>query len=137
MNNLSVLCKLLGKYAEVEHLATKALETRRRVLGDEDLDTLGNFDDLVALRQSQAKYAEADWLRLSVPARIRRHGQSARTRRIQSFLEIDRARAFLMPPNRSRSSVSFGALILNQTGKQSFSPCESVVSPKCCPAKTK
>jgi hypothetical protein len=30
-------------------------------------------------------------------------------------LEIDRARAFLMPtPNLSRSSVSFGALILNQ-----------------------
>ncbi|WP_287278778.1 MULTISPECIES: tetratricopeptide repeat protein [unclassified Okeania] len=49
-----------GKYAEAIPLAEKALEIRKRALGDNHLDVARSLNDLGRLYQSQGKYKEAE-----------------------------------------------------------------------------
>jgi tetratricopeptide (TPR) repeat protein len=49
----------LGLYDRAEPLFSKALETRRRLLGDRHPDTLASLHDMAMLRRSQGKYDEA------------------------------------------------------------------------------
>ena len=54
MNNLAVLYLDQGQYAKAEPLFVKALEVRRRVLGEEHPDTLTSMNNLALLYQAPA-----------------------------------------------------------------------------------
>jgi tetratricopeptide (TPR) repeat protein len=60
LNNLAVLYKSQGKYAEAEPLYERALEIRERVLGAEHPDTTTSLNNLAVLYKSQGKYREAE-----------------------------------------------------------------------------
>jgi tetratricopeptide (TPR) repeat protein len=66
MHSLAALYRDEGKYAQAEPLLTKALEARRRVLGDDHPDTLTSMSDLALLYEKQGKYTEAESLLLKV-----------------------------------------------------------------------
>jgi tetratricopeptide (TPR) repeat protein len=76
MNNLSELYKVRGKFAEAEPLLTKALETRRGLLGDEHPDTLESMRALGGLYRLEGRYAEAETL-LNKALETRRRVQGA------------------------------------------------------------
>src|SRR5262249_16388347 len=59
-NNLALLLNSVGKYAEAEPLFRKALEIRRRALGEDHPDTAASYDGLAVLLQSVGKHAEAE-----------------------------------------------------------------------------
>jgi serine/threonine protein kinase/Tfp pilus assembly protein PilF len=55
-----LLYRQLGRYDEARPLLERALESRRRVLGEEDPDTLVSIDMMGILLQRQGKLAEAE-----------------------------------------------------------------------------
>jgi len=55
----------LGLYAQAEPLLEQALAERKRVLGDDHLDTLASINGLAILYKSQGRHAEAEPLYLS------------------------------------------------------------------------
>lgn len=59
MNNLAVFLELLGRRAEAEPFLREALERRRRVLGEDDPDTIQSITNLGGLMRAQGKLAEA------------------------------------------------------------------------------
>ena len=62
MNNLAVLYRDQGKYAQAEPLYIKVLELQRRVLGPEHPRRLASMNDLALLYLNQGKYAQAEAL---------------------------------------------------------------------------
>ena len=59
-NNLAVLYKSTGRYAEAEPLYMKALEIRRKALGEEHPSTATSYNNLAGLYESTGRYAEAE-----------------------------------------------------------------------------
>jgi tetratricopeptide (TPR) repeat protein len=60
MNNLAGLYQLEGKYTQAEPILTKALEVRRRVLGEKDSDTAESMNALALLYRCQGRFAQAE-----------------------------------------------------------------------------
>ena len=60
MNDLAMLYISQGQYVKAESLALKALEDRRRVLGNEHRDTLSTLDHLGVLYWSQDQFRKAE-----------------------------------------------------------------------------
>ena len=59
LNNLALLYKIQGKYAEAEPLYQRSLTIREKVLGPEHPNVALSLNNLAALYQAQGKYAEA------------------------------------------------------------------------------
>ena len=69
----------LGLYSEAEMLLEQSLETRRRVLGDDHLDTLRSMAGLAALYWNQGRFEETEQLqRESMETRTRVLGREHR-----------------------------------------------------------
>jgi tetratricopeptide (TPR) repeat protein len=64
MNNLTLLYRKQGRYAEAEPLYLETLETRKRVLGDDHPDTVVSMNGLAKLYQILGRYDEAEPLYL-------------------------------------------------------------------------
>jgi tetratricopeptide (TPR) repeat protein len=64
MSNLALLYQNQGRLEEAEPLCVKALETRRRVLGEEHTDTLTSMNNLAVLYGRQGRFEEAEPLHL-------------------------------------------------------------------------
>ena len=64
MRNLGEIYRSHGRYAAAEPLLTRALEVRRRVLGDEHPDTLTSMSNLALLYENWGKPEKAaEWRR--------------------------------------------------------------------------
>ena len=59
-NNLAVLLKDQGKYAEAEPLFRRAIEIDEKALGKDHPDVANDYNNLAGLLQDQGKYAEAE-----------------------------------------------------------------------------
>jgi tetratricopeptide (TPR) repeat protein len=62
MHDLGRLHRDQGKYAQAESLFARALETRRRVLGEEHPDTVGVQIDFAEVKIQRQQYSEAEVL---------------------------------------------------------------------------
>ena len=60
INNMVALLKKQGKHDLAEPLCREALETRRRVLGDDHTNTLNSMNSMARLLEHQGKPAEAE-----------------------------------------------------------------------------
>ena len=60
MNNLAVLLKDQGHYADAEPLYREALQGRREALGPRHPDTLRSLNDLATVLKDQGRYADAE-----------------------------------------------------------------------------
>ena len=60
LNNLGVLYKTQGKYAEAEPLYQRALAIREKTLGPDNPNLIVNLNNLAMLYEAQGKYAEAE-----------------------------------------------------------------------------
>jgi tetratricopeptide (TPR) repeat protein len=60
MNNLAMLYQAQGQFADAEPLFVKALEARRRVLGEEHPHTLISMNNLAAVHMGQGQFAKAE-----------------------------------------------------------------------------
>jgi hypothetical protein len=60
MNNLAVLYRDEGKYAQAESLFTKVVEVRGRVLGADHASRLDSMNDLALLYLYEGKYVQAE-----------------------------------------------------------------------------
>src|SRR5207253_7335069 len=78
MNNLADLYRTQGQYAKAEPLLVKALEVRRRVLGEEHPDTLNSMHSLAMLYLYQGQLAKAEPLFREALERTRkRHAEGS------------------------------------------------------------
>jgi eukaryotic-like serine/threonine-protein kinase len=75
----------LGLYAKAQELLTPAVETRRRVLGPNNPETLAAMVDLANALSDQAKYPDGDKLYQEVIDKGRRIGAPARRRVIAAM----------------------------------------------------
>jgi tetratricopeptide (TPR) repeat protein len=62
MNNLAAVYSSQGQYREAEELFKKALEGRRKQLGNDHTDTLWSMNGLAIVYSSQGRYDEAEEL---------------------------------------------------------------------------
>ncbi len=62
LNNLAVVYRLQGKYAEAEALSKRALAIRERALGANHLDVAQSLNNLANLYDDQGRYAAAEEL---------------------------------------------------------------------------
>jgi len=62
MNNLGVVYRTEGKFAQAEMLQNKVLEANRRVLGEEHPFTLLSMINVAVLYRDQGEYAKAEQL---------------------------------------------------------------------------
>ena len=60
LNNLAVLYRDQGKYAEAEPLYQRALAIREKALGSDHPDVAASLNNLAELYRDQGKYAEAE-----------------------------------------------------------------------------
>ncbi|HXA64128.1 MAG TPA: tetratricopeptide repeat protein, partial [Bryobacteraceae bacterium] len=60
MNNLSIIYRHEGKYAQAEALLSAALEIKRRVLGREYPNTLKTMGNLANVYHDEGKYPQAE-----------------------------------------------------------------------------
>jgi hypothetical protein len=65
VNDLGVLYREQNRQKEAESLFVKALDVRRRVLGEKHPDTLTSMSDLALLYVKQGRHEEAEPLALS------------------------------------------------------------------------
>ena len=61
-HTLAELYKNIGRYAEATVLEERALETRRRVLGEDDLDTVRSITNLGSIMEAKGDRAKAEGL---------------------------------------------------------------------------
>lgn len=64
MSSLGFLYQAMGRFGEAEPLYLRALEGRKRVLGEEHPDTLLSVNDLALLYYETSRYLEAEPLQL-------------------------------------------------------------------------
>ena len=62
MHNLAAEYRDAEKYAQAEPLFTRTIELRRRVLGEENPNTLLSMANLASLYRNQSRYTEAEQL---------------------------------------------------------------------------
>jgi len=62
MDTIGLVYQNLGLYSRAQPLLTRALETRRRVLGDDHPDTLSSMTHLAALEEAEGLFEEAEKL---------------------------------------------------------------------------
>ena len=60
LNNLAVLYKTQGKYAEAEQLYKQSLEIREKALGPKHSDVAQSLNNLAEVYRAQGKYTEAE-----------------------------------------------------------------------------
>ncbi len=60
LNNLALLYKQQGRYAEAEPLHKRSLAIREKALGPDHPDVAGSLNNLAALYDDQGRYAEAE-----------------------------------------------------------------------------
>ncbi|MEC4818459.1 MAG: tetratricopeptide repeat protein [Scytonema sp. PMC 1069.18] len=61
-HNIALLYYAQGRYTEAEALYKEALELRKRLFGEENLDVAQNLNDLAELYQDQGRFQEAELL---------------------------------------------------------------------------
>ena len=62
LNNLAIVYKAQGKYADAEGLYRRALAIREKVLGSSHADVAGTLSNLANVYSAQGKYADAEGL---------------------------------------------------------------------------
>ena len=70
LNNLAVLYRAQGKYAEAEPLYQRALAIYEQQLGQDHPDTASSLNNLAGLYKAQGKYAEAEPLYAACPGHL-------------------------------------------------------------------
>jgi eukaryotic-like serine/threonine-protein kinase len=72
MDTMGLVYQNLGLYSRAQPLLERAVETRRRILGEESLDSLISMTHLAALYEAQGRFADAEKLEQAVVERARR-----------------------------------------------------------------
>jgi hypothetical protein len=62
MANLAATYQSQGRWTEAEELEVQAMETRKRVLGQEHPDTLTSMANLASMYRGQGRWIEAEEL---------------------------------------------------------------------------
>ncbi|KAK3619212.1 hypothetical protein LTR56_024172 [Elasticomyces elasticus] len=66
MSNLALTYWSQGRWQEAEKLAVEVVETRKQVLGEEDLDTLTSIGNLSLTHWNQGRWQKAEELQVQV-----------------------------------------------------------------------
>jgi tetratricopeptide (TPR) repeat protein len=88
MDNVALLYRNQGKYAQAEPLVTKVLGEERHVLGDEHPDTLITMNNLAGLYRDQGKTAQAEMLYIKLLELQRRVLGAEHPRRLASMKDL-------------------------------------------------